>query len=193
DLIGRHIWTQPIRCKHVSFQNNWFGVNHVKNLVVIGQGYVGLPLSRAATNVGFEVTGLEVNQNVVDNLNSGTSHVEDIPDAELQTMLDNGYRATTENAVLQDADVVVICVPTPLGDAGRPDLQAVESATAAVAKHLTKKTLVIQEPTTNPGTPEEILRPALEATGRRLDEDFFLAFSQDRIDPGNKTYRLEIP
>src|SRR5699024_468279 len=129
----------PYDAKHVLFQDNWFGVNHVKNLVVIGQGYVGLPLSRAATNVGFEVTGLEVNQNIVDNLNSGTSHVEDIVDAELQIMLDNGYRATTENAVLQDADVVVICVPTPLGDAGRPDLQAVESATSAVAEHLTKK------------------------------------------------------
>jgi len=163
----------------------------VKNLVVIGQGYVGLPLSRAATNVGFDVTGLEVNKNVVDNLNSGTSHVEDIPDAELQTMLDSGYRATTENAVLQDADVVVICVPTPLGDAGRPDLQAVESATAAVAEHLAKKTLVILESTTYPGTTEEILQPALEATGRRVDEDFFLAFSPERIDPGNKTYRLE--
>src|SRR5699024_11835875 len=96
----------------------------------------------------FEVTVHEVNQNVVDNMNSGTSHVEDISDAELQTMLDNGYRATTENVVLQDADVVVICVPTPLGDAGRPDLQAVESATAAVAEHLTKKTLVILESTT---------------------------------------------
>ena len=163
----------------------------MKNLVVIGQGYVGLPLSRAATNVGFEVTGLEVNQNIVDNLNSGTSHVEDIVDAELQIMLDNGYRATTGNAVLQDADVVVICVPTPLGDAGRPDLQAVESATSAVAEHLTKKTLVILESTTYPGTTEEILQPALESSGRRLDEDFFLAFSPERIDPGNKTYRLE--
>ena len=120
----------------------------MKNLVVIGQGYVGLPLSRAATNVGFEVTGLEVNQNVVDNLNSGTSHVEDIPDAELQTMLDNWYRATTENAVLQDADVVVICVPTPLamptaGSTGRIGY-------CAVAEHLTKKTLVILESTTYP-------------------------------------------
>src|SRR5699024_645607 len=191
DLIGRHIWTQPIRCKHVSFQDNWFGVNHVKNLVVIGQGYVGLPLSRAASHAGFAVTGLEVNQNIVDNLNAGSSHVEDIPDKELQSMLDNGYRATTDNAVLKEADVVVICVPTPLGEAGRPDLQAVEFATAAVAEHLTKKTLVVLESTTYPGTTEEILLPALEESGRRLDDDFYLAFSPERIDPGNKTYRLE--
>lgn len=163
----------------------------MKDLVVIGQGYVGLPLSQAATKAGFKVTGLEVNQEIVDGLNSGSSHVEDIPENELQVMLDNGYRATTDNAVIQEADVIVICVPTPLGDAGRPDLFAVEAATAAIAENLTKKSLVVLESTTYPGTTEEILKPALEESGRRLDEDFFLAFSPERIDPGNKTYRLE--
>lgn len=163
----------------------------MKDLVVIGQGYVGLPLSRAASNAGFRVTGLEVNQSIVDSLNSGSSHVEDIPDNELQTMLEKGYRATADNSVLRDADVIVICVPTPLGDAGRPDLAAVESATAAIAENLTKKSLVVLESTTYPGTTEEILQPALESNGRRLDEDFFLAFSPERIDPGNKIYRLE--
>lgn len=163
----------------------------MKNLVVIGQGYVGLPLSQAASHAGYNVTGLEVNQSVVDNLNAGSSHVEDIPDLALQTMLENGYSATTDNSVIREADVVVICVPTPLGDAGRPDLFAVESATASVANNLEKKTLVILESTTYPGTTEEILQPALEAGGRRLDEDFYLAFSPERIDPGNKTWRLE--
>jgi len=163
----------------------------MKNLVVIGQGYVGLPLSQAASHAGYNVTGLEVNQEVVDNLNSGSSHVEDIPDLALQTMLENGYRATTDNAVIRDADVVVICVPTPLGDAGRPDLSAVESAVASVAENLEKKTLVILESTTYPGTTEEVLEPALESGGRRLDKDFYLAFSPERIDPGNKTWRLE--
>jgi nucleotide sugar dehydrogenase len=164
---------------------------YMKNLVVIGQGYVGLPLSQAASHAGYNVTGLEVNQEVVDNLNSGSSHVEDIPDLALQTMLENGYRATTDNAVIRDADVVVICVPTPLGDAGRPDLSAVESAVASVAENLEKKTLVILESTTYPGTTEEVLEPALESGGRRLDKDFYLAFSPERIDPGNKTWRLE--
>lgn len=163
----------------------------MKDLVVIGQGYVGLPLSRAASNAGFKVTGLEVNPTIVENLNSGSSHVEDIPDNELQMMLEKGYRATADNSILQDADVIVICVPTPLGDAGRPDLAAVESATAAIAENLTKKSLVVLESTTYPGTTEEILQPALESSGRRLDENFFLAFSPERIDPGNKTYRLE--
>jgi len=163
----------------------------VKNLVVIGQGYVGLPLSRAACNSGFNVTGLDVSQEVVDDLNSGTSHVEDIPNTDLQKMLDTGYSATTDVAVIQDADVVVICVPTPLGDAGRPDLRAVESATEAIAQNLQRKSLVILESTTYPGTTEELLLPALEAHGGKLDVDFHLAFSPERIDPGNKTYRLE--
>ncbi|HEY4556861.1 MAG TPA: nucleotide sugar dehydrogenase [Enteractinococcus sp.] len=163
----------------------------MKDLVVIGQGYVGLPLSRAASNAGCNVTGLDVSQNIVDGLNSGSSHVEDISDADLGTMLSNGYTATTDNVVIQDADVIVICVPTPLGDAGRPDLQAVESATQAIAENLRRKSLIILESTTYPGTTEELLLPALEMNGRELDKDFYLAFSPERIDPGNKTYTLE--
>lgn len=163
----------------------------MKDLVVIGQGYVGLPLSRAASNAGFNVTGLDVSQNIVDDLNAGTSHVEDIPDVELQKMLAQGYRASTDNSVIQEADVIVICVPTPLGDAGRPDLHAVESATQSIVENLRRKSLVILESTTYPGTTEELLLPALEADGNQLDNDFFLAFSPERIDPGNTKYRLE--
>lgn len=163
----------------------------MKNLVVIGQGYVGLPLSRAASGAGFNVTGLDVSQAIVDNLNSGCSHVEDISNADLKTMLEQGYQATTDNCVIQEADVVVICVPTPLGDAGRPDLHAVEAATRSIAENLHRQSLVILESTTYPGTTEELLLPALEEGGRELDQDFYLAFSPERIDPGNKTYRLE--
>src|SRR5699024_6009745 len=108
----------------------------MNNLVVIGQGYVGLPLSRAASNAGLKVIGLDVSEETVADLNTGTSHVEDVPDAELRQMLDNGYSATPDPSVISEADVVVICVPTPLGDAGRPDLGAVEAATAAVAENL---------------------------------------------------------
>ena len=120
----------------------------MKDLVVIGQGYVGLPLSRAASNAGLNVTGLDVSQRIVDDLNAGKSHVEDIPASDLRQMLNNGYQATTDNTVIQNADVVVICVPTPLGDAGRPDLQAVESATQATAENLRRQTLVVLESTT---------------------------------------------
>lgn len=163
----------------------------MKNLVVIGQGYVGLPLSRAASNAGFNVAGLDVSESVVNDLNSGTSHVEDISNDDLKIMLEQGYQATTENGIIQEADVVVICVPTPLGDAGRPDLRAVESATLTISKYLRRKSLIILESTTYPGTTEELLLPALEEGGRELDKDFYLAFSPERIDPGNKKYRLE--
>jgi len=163
----------------------------MKDLVVIGQGYVGLPLSRAASNAGLKVTGLDVSKQIVEDLNAGISHVEDIPGEDLQKMLGTGYSASTDNSIISEADVVVICVPTPLGDAGRPDLAAVEAATTAVAENLQRNSLVILESTTYPGTTEEVLLPALEAQGRTLDEDFHLAFSPERIDPGNKTYRLE--
>src|SRR5699024_9656666 len=163
----------------------------MKDLVVIGQGYVGLPLSQAASNAGLNVTGLDVSRSTVEALNAGISHVEDISNASLQQMIENGYMATTDNTVIREADVVVICVPTPLGDAGRPDLAAGEAATSAVAENLHKKTLVILESTTYPGTTEEMVQPALETGGRRLDDDFYLAFSPERIDPGNTTWRLE--
>ena len=163
----------------------------MKTLVIIGQGYVGLPLAQVACQAGYAVTGLEVNQAVVDDLNTGSSHVEDVPDIALQVMLEQGYRATTDNAVLGHADVIVICVPTPLGDAGRPDLSALESAAAAIAEHLAKRAVVILESTTYPGTTEEVLQPVLEAGGRIIDEDFYLAFSPERIDPGNATWRLD--
>jgi len=163
----------------------------MKDLVVIGQGYVGLPLSQAASNAGLNVTGLDVSRSTVEALNAGISHVEDISNASLQQMIENGYMATTDNTVIREADVVVICVPTPLGDAGRPDLAAVEAATAAVAENLHKKTLVILESTTYPGTTEEMVQPALETGGCRLDDDFYLAFSPERIDPGNTTWRLD--
>lgn len=163
----------------------------MNTLVIIGQGYVGLPLAQVACQAGYAVTGLEVNQAVVDDLNTGSSHVEDVPDIALQVMLEQGYRATTDNAVLGHTDVIVICVPTPLGDAGRPDLSAVESAAAAIAEHLAKRAVVILESTTYPGTTEDVLQPVLEAGGRIIDEDFYLAFSPERIDPGNATWRLD--
>jgi nucleotide sugar dehydrogenase len=167
------------------------GVEHMRNLVVIGQGYVGLPLAQAASRAGYVVTGLEVSQAVADQLNAGLSHVEDVPDLALQLMLEEGYQATTDNGVIQEADVVVICVPTPLGDAGRPDLSAVEAAASAIADNLVAETLVVLESTTYPGTTEEVLQPAIEACGHQLDEDFYLAFSPERIDPGNTTWRLD--
>lgn len=163
----------------------------LKNLVVVGQGYVGLPLAQGAVSAGMNVVGLELNPAVVQRLNAGISHVDDLSDADLQTMVDAGYRASTDAAVIRDADVVVICVPTPLGEAGSPDLNAVTSATESIAAHLSAGTLVVLESTTYPGTTEELCQPILERRGAQVDKDFYLAFSPERIDPGNEIYGLK--
>ncbi|MCO4238653.1 nucleotide sugar dehydrogenase [Pseudarthrobacter raffinosi] len=163
----------------------------MKNLVVVGQGYVGLPLAQGAVSAGMNVVGLELNPAIVKNLNAGMSHVDDISNSDLQTMVDAGYRASTDAAVIRDADVVVICVPTPLGEAGSPDLKAVISATESIAANLSPGTLVVLESTTYPGTTEELCQPILERHGAHIDNDFYLAFSPERIDPGNETYGLK--
>lgn len=163
----------------------------MQKLVVVGQGYVGLPLSQRATQVGLQVTGLELNRAVVDSLNSGVSHIDDISDGDLQDLISKGYKASTDPGVIADADVVVICVPTPLGEAGSPDLSAVLAATNTIRDNLSGVTLVVLESTTSPGTTEEVCLPILTANGSELDSDLFLAFSPERIDPGNPTYGLK--
>jgi len=155
------------------------------DLVVIGLGYVGLPLVREASRAGLRVAGLDIHTGLVAQINAGRSHVDDISDAELAEILATGFEATSDESVIARASAVVICVPTPLADDGSPDLGAVLSATAAVARHLQPGTLVVLESTTYPGTTEDLLRPALEAGGLRVGDDFFLAFSPERVDPGN--------
>jgi len=159
--------------------------------VIIGQGYVGLPLAQAAAAAGIRTIGLDLSERVVSGLNAGRSHVDDLSDAEIATMLEQGYRATSDTSVIAEADVVVICVPTPLGDAGEPDLGPVIGATASIAKYLSPNTTVILESTTYPGTTDSLVQPRLEEDGRQIDRDFFLAFSPERIDPGNEHYGLK--
>ncbi len=158
------------------------------DLVVIGLGYVGLPLAQEACRSGLKVTGLDVNAGVVATLGERRSHVDDLSDADVEAMLASGFVATTNPAVIASAKTVVICVPTPLADDGRPDLDPVLTAIATVANHVTADTLVVLESTTYPGTTEELLRPRLEEGGLRVGTDLFLAFSPERIDPGNPTY-----
>ncbi|WP_419996077.1 nucleotide sugar dehydrogenase [Streptomyces boninensis] len=161
------------------------------DLVVVGLGYVGLPLARSAAGAGLKVVGLDRNAQVVAGLNSGRSHVDDISDPEIRTMLDQGFTAVDNPEVIAGAGAVVICVPTPLTGHGAPDLAAVHAAVDDVAAHLTPGTLVVLESTTYPGTTDEVVRPRLEAGGLRVGEDFHLAFSPERIDPGNPVYGLE--
>ncbi len=156
--------------------------------VIIGLGYVGLPLAQEATRAGKTVLGVDINQGVVDALNRGRSHVDDLSDADIAEMVEGGFQATTDESRISEAAVAVICVPTPLSEDGGPDLRAVESAVDAIARNLTPGMTVILESTTYPGTTDEVVRPKLEAGGLTAGDDFCLAFSPERIDPGNATW-----
>ncbi|MET9780134.1 nucleotide sugar dehydrogenase [Nocardiopsis alba] len=158
------------------------------DLVVLGLGYVGLPLAAEAVSSGLRVTGFDVSDRVVDGLNQAISHVDDLSSDDVAMMLDQGFSATTDPACLATARTIVICVPTPLSAEGGPDLGAVTSAAKAIAAHLTPGTLVILESTTYPGTTDEVVRPLLEESGLVAGSDFHLAFSPERIDPGNPTF-----
>jgi UDP-N-acetyl-D-glucosamine dehydrogenase len=161
-----------------------------RNVVIVGQGYVGLPLAMETAKAGHTTTGLDLDPQVVARLSRGISHVDDISDDEVCKALRRGYRASAETGELAEADVIVICVPTPLGADGSPDMTAVQHAVEDVARFAKPGVLVILESTTYPGTTDDLIRPALEASGRQIDRDFFLAFSPERIDPGNQQYTI---
>jgi nucleotide sugar dehydrogenase len=158
------------------------------DLVVIGLGYVGLPLVREACQAGLRVAGLDRDRQVVEGLRSGASHIGDVSDAQVGAMLAAGFTPTLDESVLDGARAVVICVPTPLSEEGGPDLTAVKGAAATIAAHLSPGTLVVLESTTYPGTTDEVLRPLLEESGLVAGVDFHLAFSPERIDPGNPVF-----
>ena len=161
------------------------------DLLVIGLGYVGLPLVREATKAGLSAVGYDVGQGVVNGLNGGHSHVDDISDDDVARMLAAGFRATTSEAGAGEPDTIVICVPTPLSEADGPDLTAVRAASETAGRLLRRGTLVVLESTTYPGTTDELVRPILEkASGLSAGVDFSLAFSPERIDPGNPVYGL---
>ncbi|MET7622713.1 nucleotide sugar dehydrogenase [Streptomyces sp. NPDC005408] len=158
-------------------------------LVVIGLGYVGLPLAVQAAEAGIKVYGLDSNTARVDSLLAGRSHVDDISDAQVTRALGLGFEPTTDSRCVVRADTVLICVPTPLRQSV-PDLDAVRRAGTTIGEHLGQGTLVVLESTTYPGTTEEVLRPLLERDGRYAGRDFHLAFSPERIDPGNARFGL---
>lgn len=157
---------------------------------VVGLGYVGLPLAIALAQQGFRTIGIEVDEAKAASINEGLSYIGDIADGEIAAELDSGrLHATTDAAVLAECDCIVICVPTPLSRTNDPDLSFIESATAMLKPHLRAGQLVVLESTTYPGCTDELVREELERTGLRLDQDFLLAFSPERIDPGNTVYK----
>ena len=159
-------------------------------LGVIGLGYVGLPLAVEFAKAGFSTLGFDIDTSKVDGINRGDSHIPDVPSDELRQVIASGScKATTDLARLTEVDTVNICVPTPLRKTKDPDLSYVMSAAESVAKHLRAGQLVILESTTYPGTTEEVVRPMLERGGLKAGSDFYLAFSPERVDPGNSTWR----
>ncbi|TDV57499.1 nucleotide sugar dehydrogenase [Actinophytocola oryzae] len=162
------------------------------DVVVVGVGHVGLPLARQADTAGLTVAGLDVRDTVVDGLAEGRSHVAEVSDLDVKLMLSNGFHPTIDPRILNEADVVVICVPTGLDASGTPDLGAVRAATATVAANLRPNALVVLESTTYPGTTDEVVRPILErATGWTAGDEFHLAYSAERVDPGNRRFGVK--
>ena len=157
------------------------------DLVVLGLGYVGMPLAKEAVQSGLKVIGFDIDTGIVDGLNSGKSHVDTVSDEEVTDLVGLGFRATSVVDEIRGAKIAAICVPTPLGPDGGPDLEAVVAATHTVAEVLERGMLVVLESTTYPGTTEDVVKPILESVG----QDFDLAFSPERIDPGNNVYTLK--
>ncbi len=170
-------------------------LNRRGRLTVIGQGYVGFPLAIAFAAAGFTVTGVDTDPDRVAALNLGRPSTPDVPAADLEMFLGSGrYTATCDFSAVAQSDVVIICVPTPLRKSKEPDISFVVAAGEAVAAHFTPGQLVVLESTSYPGTTEEILLPMFEQRGARVGKDLFLAFSPERIDPGNATFRVgDIP
>ena len=159
---------------------------------VVGLGYVGLPLAVEFARAGFTITGIDNSEKKTKTINAGRSDVEDIPHAAVRELVGaKQLKATTQYAAIGKLDVVIICVPTPLGKTKDPDVSFILSAVKGIQKHLHPGQLIILESTTYPGTTEELILPMLEETGLKVGRDFFLAFSPERIDPGNKTYGVK--
>lgn len=162
---------------------------------VIGLGYVGLPLAVAFAKKGFSVTGIDIDRTKVSRLNRGLSYILDVPSKDLKAVVgQRRFRATDDYRALSQLDAVIICVPTPLSKTKEPDISYVIEATKKIADFLKKGQLVVLESTTYPGTTEEVMLPLLEKAGLQAERDFFLAFSPERVDPGNQQYdTISIP
>ena len=160
------------------------------NVCVVGLGYVGLPLCIAFAEKHV-VHGYDVSKEKVSLLQNGQSYIEDITDEELAAVLNHSFFPTDDPSVIKGVEFVIICVPTPIDAKKSPDLRYVESAAATVSQHLTRGQTIILESTTYPGTTEEVVIPLLEQSGLKAGKDFFVAYSPERIDPGNTQYTLK--
>lgn len=171
-------------------------LNKIKNkdviVGVVGLGYVGLPLAVEKAKAGFKTIGFDVQKKKVDMVNAGTNYIGDVVDDDLKRIVEAGtLQATSDFSFVKDVDFIAICVPTPLDKHQQPDISYVRSSAEKIAKYMTKGTMVVLESTTYPGTTEELLKPILESSGLKCGEDFYLGFSPERVDPGNKQFKTK--
>jgi UDP-N-acetyl-D-glucosamine dehydrogenase len=160
---------------------------------VIGLGYVGLPLAVEKANAGFKTIGFDIQEEKVRLVNEGHNYIGDVVDSVLENLIkERKLSATSDYSFIKEVDFVAICVPTPLDEYQQPDVSYVKSSTTEISKHLRKGTIVVLESTTYPGTTEELLLPILEeGSGLKCGQDFYLAFSPERVDPGNLIYKTK--
>lgn len=172
-------------------------LNKIKNkdiiVGVVGLGYVGLPLAVEKAKAGFKTIGFDVQKIKVDMVNKGHNYIGDVVDNDLEAIVKSGLlRATIDFSFVKDADFIAICVPTPLDKHQQPDISYVRNSAQEIAKYMTKGTIVVLESTTYPGTTEELIKPILEdGSGLECGKDFYLGFSPERVDPGNKQFKTK--
>ncbi|MEI7668372.1 MAG: nucleotide sugar dehydrogenase, partial [Erysipelotrichaceae bacterium] len=167
-------------------------LNKTATLGVIGLGYVGLPLAVEKAKAGYKTIGFDVNQTKVDMVNAGENYIGDVVNEDLKQIVASGLlSATMDFAKIASADCVCICVPTPLDTHQQPDISYVKASAESIVPYMHKEMLIVLESTTYPGTTEELLKPILEQSGLKCGVDFYLAFSPERVDPGNLLYKTK--
>lgn len=180
-----------VRAGHTSMKDILLGKLADRKAIigVVGLGYVGLPLALEFARAGFHVIGYDVNKGVVDALTRGESHIKDVPSNDVAELVKAGsFEATAEESRLRDTDAISIAVPTPLAKTRDPDMTYIIAAADAIARNCHPGLLIVLESTTYPGTTRDLMQPKLEAAGLTVGEDVFLAFSPERVDPGNPTW-----
>ncbi len=172
-------------------------LNKIKNreitVGVVGLGYVGLPLAVEKAKAGFKTIGFDIQDKKVELVNQGVNYIGDVVNEDLKNLVDKGLlSATSDFSFIKDVDFIAVCVPTPLDAYQQPDISYVKSSAEAISKYLKKGSIVVLESTTYPGTTEELLKPILEeGSGLKCGEDFYLGFSPERVDPGNKSFKTK--
>jgi UDP-N-acetyl-D-glucosamine dehydrogenase len=167
-------------------------LNKTATLGVIGLGYVGLPLAVEKAKAGYKTIGFDVQESKVKMVNEGKNYIGDVVNEDLESLVNDGnLLATSDFAKVAQADCVSICVPTPLDKYQQPDISYVKASAESIVPHMHKDMLIVLESTTYPGTTEELLKPILEESGLKCGEDFFLAYSPERVDPGNLTFKTK--